>query len=406
MPHPTITREQILAFRLQRHNLARRLVAGSLAADPLAAAAAVCGIQNSPPGSALLSLGARVAGVSGVDLDRALLEDRLLVQVWSVRAAPLILPATDAAVFTRGLLPEGEDELRFLMRGAGEHLQRAGLAATDLVDWTAAALEHVLDGCQLTKDELGVELSRRLAQKVPAAAAALWDSPDLWGRFGESLARFALNAVALRGAFCILSHPGRAATFVRTDQWLGQPFAQPVAGAGAEAAQLVRRYLAAYGPSTRAEFALWAGIAPGQAQRLWRLVEGELAAVPWGRRTLWLLAADAPQLAAAVHAGAAAADVRLLPPHDPYLAARDRALLLPDKTRHAQVWRAVGSPGVVLVNGEIAATWRAQKKGATLHVSVDEFEPLPADARSAVAAEADAVAPLRGCTGAAVAFAA
>ena len=133
MTPATVTRAQILALRLQRHNLARRLVGGSLEE-----AAAVCGIQNSPPGSALLSLHARVEEVSGAALDRALLADKRLVQVWSVRAAPLLVPARDAAIFTHGLLPYGEEELRFFIRGASDHLQRFGITATELVDLDGA----------------------------------------------------------------------------------------------------------------------------------------------------------------------------------------------------------------------------------------------------------------------------
>lgn len=372
----------MLAFRLQRHHLAQRLPAGSLMA-----AAAVCGIQNSPPGSALLALHARVEGVDAATLDHALLVDKSLLQVWSVRAAPLLVPAALAAVFTRGLLPSSEDEFRFVIGGGGEHLGRLGLAATDLVAWTAAALAETLDGRDLTKDQLGAALSQQLAQHIAAAQLDLWNSPDEWGHFGESLARFALNVVAWRGAFCLLSHPGHTATFVRTDQWLGQALAV----SGDEAADLLRLYLAAYGPSTRRHFAQWAGIAPQQAQRIWQRLEPELIAVPVGRQTLWLLAADAPSLAAAV----LPAGVRLLPPHDPVLASRDRTVLLPDKSRHAQIWRATGSPGVVLYDGAISASWRAQKKQSTLQVTVAGFGALPPGVNQAIEAEAEAVARLR-----------
>jgi hypothetical protein len=115
MANTAVTREQILAFRLQRHNLVRRLAAGSLAE-----AAAVCGIQNSPPGSALLALHARVGGATGAALEHALLAEKQLLQSWSVRAAPLFVTVDDAAVFTLGLLPQGEEEMRFYIKGAGE----------------------------------------------------------------------------------------------------------------------------------------------------------------------------------------------------------------------------------------------------------------------------------------------
>lgn len=387
-----VTREQILGFRLRSHNLARRLPAGAFAA-----AAAVCGVQNSPPGSALPALHARVKDVTKEALAREL-DQRALVQVWSVRAAPLLVPTADAAVFTTGLLPQNEAELRFFISGAGDHLDRLGLTATELVHRTTAALYAVLDGRELTKDELGVALSRQLEASIPADLRDLWNSPDYWGHTGESLARFALNAVTLSGAFCVLSHAGRAATFVRTDQWLGRPFA-PMDGNQAAAA-LLRRYLHAYGPSTAADFARWAGIAPAQARRMWQLVAPELAAVRLGSKTLWLLAADLPALAA----GEMPQGVRLLPPHDSYLAARDRMLLLPDKRLHAQVWRLSGSPGVVLLDGNIAAAWRAQAKGNKLQVSVLPLTDLAQLERAAVETEVEALAPLRGCRGAAVAW--
>lgn len=381
----SITREQILAFRLHSHNLAQRLPAGAFVE-----AAAVCGVQNSPPGSALLALHARVESVTDAALESALAQ-KTLVQVWSVRAAPLIVPTADAALFTAGLLPQDESELRFFIRGAGDHLDRFALTATELVERTAAALYAVLDGRELTKDELGVALSRQLEPSIPTNLRELWNSPDYWGRTGESLVRFALNAVALTGAFCVVSHPGRAATFVRTDQWLGRPFT-PM-DAEQAAADLLRRYLRAYGPSTTHDFAQWAGIAPAQAQRTWQSVAAELTAVKYGSKTLWLPAADLPALAA----GELPQGVRLLPPHDAYLAARDRSLLLPDKRLHAQVWRTAGSPGVVVYDGNMAATWRAQTKGGILHVSVLPFADLSHSQRAAIETEFEAVAPLRGC---------
>lgn len=385
-----VTRELILAFRLRSHNLARRLPAGALVE-----AAQVCGVQNSPPGAALLALHARVEGVSGEVLAREL-EQRTLVQVWSVRAAPLIVPTADAAVFTTGLLSQSESELRFFIRGAGDHLDRFGLTATELVNRTAAALHDVLDGCALTKDELGTAISRQMEASIPAGLRDLWNSPDIWGHYGESLARFALNAVALTGAFCVISHAGRAATFVRTDQWLGRPFA-PM-GAEQAAAELLRRYLHAYGPSNAKDFTQWAGIAPSQARRTWGLVAPELAAVRLGSRTLWLLAADLPTL----QASELPQGVRLLPPHDAYVAARDRTLLLPDKRLHAQVWRTAGSPGVVLCEGNLAAAWRAQTKGGALHASVLPFTELSQSQRAAVETEFAVLARLRGCRRAAV----
>ena len=140
MTSTTVTREQILGFRLQRQNLAQRLAAGALEE-----AAAVCGIQNSPPGAALLALHARVEAISSAVLDQALLADKRLVQLWSVRAAPLLVPIHDATIFTLGLLWRDEEELRFLIKGAGEHLARLGVSAGELVAAVEFGIAYFMD---------------------------------------------------------------------------------------------------------------------------------------------------------------------------------------------------------------------------------------------------------------------
>lgn len=173
MTSTTVTREQMLGFRLERQNLAQRLAAGSLEE-----AAAICGIQNSPPGAALLGLHARVEGMSREVLDQALLVDKRLVQLWSVRAAPLLVPIDEAPIFTLGLLPRSEEELRFFIKGAAAHLARLGVTAVDLVAAVEGALPEVLDGRELTKDALGRELSGRLAGILAANQIDLWNSPD------------------------------------------------------------------------------------------------------------------------------------------------------------------------------------------------------------------------------------
>jgi Winged helix DNA-binding domain len=167
-------------------------------------------------------------------------------------------------------------------------------------------------------------------------------------------------------------------------------------------AELVRRYLRSYGPSTPGHLAKWAGIGPADARRSWRLVEPELTEVTLeGGGRAWLLAADSARLAAPPVAGG----VRLLPPADPYLALRDRDTLLPDRTLHRRVWWPVGSPGVVLLDGRVAGTWRPRKQGRRLTLTVEPFERLAPPARDAIQAEAERAAPHRGATTAEVLFA-
>jgi hypothetical protein len=104
-------------------------------------------------------------------------------------------------------------------------------------------------------------------------------------------------------------------------------------------------------------------------------------------------AADADRLAEP-HA---ASGVRLLPPFDPYLDQRDRATLFPDPELRARARSGIGAPGAVLVDGALAGLWRPAKKGKRLVVTVEPIAKLTRKAVDALAAEAEVIAPYRGC---------
>jgi hypothetical protein len=304
-------RGQVLAFRLGSHNLARRLPPGSLLK-----AAGACGIQNTPPGSAALALHARVEGLKPLDIDHALAADKTLLQTMSLRGTPLVFPAADAAVFTRSL---NEASLRVFILGAVKGLEKVGMSATDLVRLTSGALPAVLDAHEMTKDELGVEIADRISGELSPGRRELWRSPSWYvsGQYlGESLVRFALYVVSLQGLFCYAPRQKNKAYFVRTDQWLGSPLPQAVPEKAR--AELARRYLHCYGPSTAGHLAEWAGIASVPADRAWSLIEDDLVEVDYGRQRTWLLQSDVPCFLSPV----AATGVRFLPPHEPLCRAR------------------------------------------------------------------------------------
>lgn len=369
-----VDRERVRAFRLHAQHLARRLPAGALGP-----AAGVCGLQNSPPGSAALALHARVDRLAPADVDAALERERTLLQVWSVRASPYVIPTGDLAVFTRGLLPEDDAALRVFLTGMLPVLDQVGMTATDVVERTAVALYDALDGRVLTKREMGAALAERLPERL-----AGWFEPGMFSEYSATFAR----PVALRGWFCFAPRTGNEASFVRTDQWLGRPL--PAVDPAAARAELVRRYLGGYGPSTPAHYAGWAGIAPEQADRAWRAVEDELVELAVDGSRAWLLERDVPAFADPVPASG----VRFLPPHDPHLLLRDRTTLLPDRALHRRVWRATGNPGVVLLDGRVAALWRQRKQGRRLRVTIEPLAPLSADV---VEQEAAGLAAYRGC---------
>ena len=81
-----------------------------------------------------------------------------------------------------------------------------------------------------------------------------------------------------------------------------------------------------------------------------------------------------------------AAPARLLPSGDAFylLQGADRELLVPDRSRRNALWTSRVWPGALLVDGDVAGTWR--RAGAV--ITVQPWGDLPSAVRDAVEAEA------------------
>jgi hypothetical protein len=98
----------------------------------------------------------------------------------------------------------------------------------------------------------------------------------------------------------------------------------------------------------------------------------------------WVLSADADELTSEV-----ARTTRLLGPFDLFLQASDRAVLVADPARAKALWPALGRPGAILVDGEIAGLWRPRKSGKHLRVQVELWASATAAVRSAITEQAE-----------------
>jgi hypothetical protein len=107
----------------------------------------------------------------------------------------------------------------------------------------------------LTREELAQEVGWLLG------------SEELSGKLRDGFGSL-LKPSAFEGDLLFAPSVGRNVRFTRTDRWLpGWQSAETVAAVR----EVVRRYLAAYGPATREEFARWFGTtSPAQAGRLGR----------------------------------------------------------------------------------------------------------------------------------------
>jgi hypothetical protein len=318
-----LTREQILAFRRRAGGLDERLPPGP---DSLRRAA-WCGLQDSMPRAALLSIHARVARAGP-----SAWEDPSLVQLWGPRFSVFVVAARDLAVFSLGLLPDD-------VKGREK--------AADL----AARLHTALGGRRVPHEEAGVAVG------VPANR---------------------LRYAAATGTVLIRWEGARQPAV-----WTVPP---PEGGDRAARLELARRYLHSYGPATPAGFARWSGIGPRYCVAAFQALGDSLvpASTPVG--DAWLLAEDE----AAVRAvPGPAAPARLLPSGDAYflLQGGDRDLLVPDAVRRDALWTPRVWPGALLVGGEICGTWR--RAGAV--VAAQPWRPLTPAERDAVTAEAESL---------------
>jgi hypothetical protein len=351
----------------------------------MADATATCGVRNSPPGSAQVALLARVNGVSEHRVSAAL-SGRRLVEVHGPLMVPALVRPEDLAVFTVGGAGADAESLRAKFgKAAAAALAGANIGPADALNRVVDAARAELAGGVRGTGELSAAMTARLPEM------AYWCERCGSRHIYEELFRLP-GAV---GVSCIAPRSGRGVAYVRVDEWLGidvPPFGSAAAiDAGRE---LIRRFLRCYGPATPGDFAGWVRIGVADARQRFADLADELREVGWDGQTGWVMREDVDELRGA----RLPSGVRLLPPGDPYLLARDRATLVPDPSRRRTVWPALGAPGTLVVDGEIVATWRAQKKGAVLRVPIDPFDRRPAGtAATLVEDEARLLAELRGC---------
>jgi hypothetical protein len=138
--------------------------------------------------------------------------------------------------------------------------------------------------------------------------------------------------------------------------------------------ELVDRFLRLCGPAGHQRLAAWLAVQPATARRLLRLVDDLVEATVEGRKA-W----TRPHILDRIGGVRGARAVRLLPPHDPLTELADRELVVPDPARRREVWRATVNPGVLVVSGEIAGTYRLKVCSDKISVTVRVFDrPDPA----------------------------
>ena len=358
--------EAVLAWRIERQGIARR----APASRRLEVVRSICGLHAQVQSCAELTLWARVDELDREAVADALWEERSLVRTWAMRGTLHLLASDELGVWVgaqAALKPRYE---------TASWRKAFGMTSAEAVA-VLDAIRSALDGPPLTRDELGDAVAQLLGDERLGEAVR--------GSFGTMP-----KLAAFRGDVCFARPAGQKVRFTRPDLWLGTW--EPVAPPRAALAEVLRRYLAVYGPATREQFARWFGMpSAAQAGREIKALGDEVAPVTIaGVDAGWMLARDV----AAAAAARPSATVALLPGFDQYVVAAPRgepAVLAPEHA--ARVYRPQGwLSAVLLADGRIEGVWRHEHKRGVLSVEIEPFGDPGAAVRERAQAEAQRLA--------------
>ena len=318
-----------------------------------------------------LAVQARSEGVAPADVERALYEERSLVRLLAMRrtlwAVPReLLPVVFAAA-TRAVAATQRKRLEGFVRDSG--------VSTRPGAWVTRAGNAAIAAVAARGEAMTTEVTR----DVPLLAKKLRFGSGRW-EVEQSAGARVLPQMAMEGRLVRGRPRGTWISpqfrWVTTEDWLGGPIEElDVAAAQAE---LLRAWLAAFGPGTEADLRWWTGWTA-------RDVRAALAAIPHaevdlGGATGYVRAEDLERTPAAAPSAA------LLPTLDPttmgwkerewYLGPHGPALFDSNGNAGPTVWW----------DGRVVGGW-SQRKGGEIALGL--LEDVGRDARTAIDAEAE-----------------
>lgn len=349
----SLTPDEVLRLRLRSQQLA-----GPRAAEVAEVVRRMGAVQAQSTRDARLALRPRGQGFGAAAVTEACNVTRSVVRTWAMRGTLHMLARPDVGWIV--------DLFRPPAGGLSARQRQLGLDP-GLLARARPAIAEVLSGRgPLTRAALVAELAAR-----GVAVDARSQAP------AHLIGYAARQGLICRGPDLRRDEP----TYVLLADWVGE---QAPAGPGEALARLARRYIAAHGPAAPGDFAYWSGLPLGRARRGFGLIAGELEKVDAAGGEAWMLPAGERPCP-----GDAAPSVRLLPNFDEYLLGyRSRDLILPP--RFARRIQAGGGwlRAAVVVGGRVAGTWRQQRTGNRIVVSVEPFGRIDPAVLPALEAEA------------------
>ena len=343
MPDSTVSARQI-----NRSVLARQLLLARADLDIPAALQRVGGLQTQYAPSGYIGLWSRLRNFERDALTNAL-EDRSVVQATLMRSTIHMVSAADFWPICAGI------------RASRRQWWLRIATSRKMSDVSYEALATVLAGELADGPRPRADLVA--AMEHAGFAKPLWEGAGLW----LDMVRVPPSGTWARR---------RADRYGLAEQWV-----PPIAASESEGLRLLlTRYLGAFGPSTIADAAMWAGVPRARLESVASEIELRTYRDEAGATLL-----DLDELA--LTDPATPAPVRFLPTWDATLLAHcRRSGILPEVYRtaifHTKIPQSVGT---VLVDGAVAATWAWRDD----RVEVDELATLGVAQRREIATEAD-----------------
>ena len=379
MAVPTLTTSTVLASTAARQGLGGQPFDG----DIPSLTRAIVGLHATEPTSIYLSAWARLEGFTRGDMDRALFDDHSVVRWLAMRRTLWVVAADDVSMVHQAAVPRllGPEERRLhKLIVLGELADEAGAAAR------AARIEaDILAVVAEQGQAYGTDISARVPEMKTTYPYAL-DKP-YGGHF--SLGSRINGVVCLRGGMVRARPKGgwrsNQYSYALRERWL--PGIDPEAmDPTAARAELVRRYLMAFGPASPDDILWWTGFTKGHVKMALVALGTKLAPVRVeGEAEEQLMLSERVEAVRSTEP-LEPSQVALLPTLDPLVMATKHRRRLLDADGYALLHDRNGNAGPsVLAGGRVVGGWVQRKDGPVVWRL---FEDLGVEATRALEVQA------------------
>jgi hypothetical protein len=257
---PVITAEK------RRARLARRHRLDGSAPSALAATEAVCVLHATDPATVFLSVLARSTRATIASIEAALYEQRSLVRMLAMRRTMFVVPMGLAPVIHAAASLEVATRIRRQMVSELGRLPTEPLLPKDVGAW----LRRVEAGTERALAELGGATGTQLSAAEPRLRTAILPSTGKSWDVRRNVTTRLLTMMAAEGRMVRGKPRGdwrsRQHFWEPPDRWW--PDGLPELPAAEARAELLRRYLAAFGPATVTDMQWWTGWTLGTTRKV------------------------------------------------------------------------------------------------------------------------------------------